>query len=439
MISNFFTNTAVVVVVLGVMILVHELGHFVAAKYFGVRVLVFSLGFGKRLCGFKSGDTDYRVSLLPLGGYVRMAGDDPSQARQGDSGEFLSKPRGQRFVIAVMGPSMNVFMAVALLAGLYHYHFPKPAYLDQPARVGYVDPGSPAAKAGILAGDVISRLGDLANPKWEDVDTKILTAVGEALSVEVAREGQTLPLTLTPKAEGSSGAGDAGWLPYMPGLIEKIEPGFPAAKAGLMPGDVILAVEGRRVLLAPALQAGNGKELSLLVQRQGKELEVRIKPVYGSLQGDKRWVIGVLFHKDVVVLQLPWEQAIVSSLEDNLRSVQATADVLGAILTRRMSARSLSGPIGIAEISGEAYRAGIPELLMFVAFISLQLGVFNLLPIPVLDGGMILMLLVEGLIRRDLSLQVKERLIQVGVAILLLLVMVVTYFDVVKTFRPSGG
>ena len=172
---NFVTSILVVVVVLGLMILIHELGHFLAAKFFGVRVLTFSIGFGKRLFGFKRGDTDYRVSVLPLGGYVKMAGDDPSEVREGEPDEFLMKPRWQRFIIAIMGPAMNIVMAVLLLTGLYRFHFPKPAFMEQPVLVGDVAPNSPAAKAGIQPGDTIVRLGDLKNPNWETFRMRVAT------------------------------------------------------------------------------------------------------------------------------------------------------------------------------------------------------------------------------------------------------------------------
>ena len=144
--GSFMTDALVVVVVLGIMIFIHELGHFMAAKAFGVRVLVFSLGFGKSLLHIKRGDTDYRISVLPFGGYVKMAGDDPSEVRQGDKGEFLSQPRWRRFVIVVMGPAMNVLLAVVLLTGLYKFHFQRPAYLEEPARIGDVEPGRPPPK-----------------------------------------------------------------------------------------------------------------------------------------------------------------------------------------------------------------------------------------------------------------------------------------------------
>jgi regulator of sigma E protease len=438
--SDFLTSTIVVVVVLGIMILIHELGHFVAAKYFGVRVLTFSLGFGKRLFGFKRGDTDYRVSLLPLGGYVKMAGDDPSEVHAGDPDEFLAKPRWQRFIIAIMGPSMNILMAVLLLAALYRFHFPKPAYMEQPARVGEVEADSPAAKAGINPGDLIVRLGNLQQPKWEDLKLKILTTAGEAMPVDVLRGGETIHLTLTPLAKGPDEVGDAGLVPCIPGKIGYVEPGKPADAAGLKAGDKIVALNGKEIgcwqQLSAAIQELDGKPVSLAVLHEDKRLELSVTPYRGDSAGTEKWLIGVGYRSDVVVRQLPWGEAFLTSLDDNMRNCAVTFEVLGRILTRRMSARSLSGPIGIAQMSGEAYKAGLPELLMLVSFISLQLGIFNLLPIPILDGGMILVLFIESLMRRDMSLQVKERFAQVGIVFLLLLAVFVTYNDIIKTIGP---
>jgi regulator of sigma E protease len=438
--SNIVTSIVVVVIVLGIMILIHELGHFVAAKLFGVRVLTFSLGFGKRLFGIKRGDTDYRVSLLPLGGYVKMAGDDPSEVRDGHPDEFLAKPRWQRFVIAVMGPTMNILLAILLLAGLYRFHYPKPAYMEEPARVGDVEAGSPAAQAGILPGDLILRLGSLQNPKWEDLKMKILTTAGEALSVEVRRDGQDLSTTLTPRATGPDDIGDAGLAPCIPGKIGEVESGKPADKAGLKAGDKIVALDGQDIpcwqQLSAAIQRREGKLLNLTVERDGKQFQVSLTPYRGDSGDGQKWLIGVGYHSNVVVRQLPWGDAISTAVADNVRNCIVTFDVLGRIITRRMSAKSLSGPIGIAQMSGEAYRAGLPELLMLVSFISLQLGIFNLLPIPILDGGMILVLVIESLMRRDMSLEVKERFAQIGIVFLLLLAVFVTYNDILKTLRP---
>lgn len=441
MLGSFVTDALVVVVVLGLMIFIHELGHFMAAKSFGVRVLVFSLGFGKTLLHLKRGDTDYRISVLPFGGYVKMAGDDPAELREGDKGEYLSQARWKRFVIVVMGPAMNVLLAVALLTGLYKFHFQRPAYLDQSARIGDVEAGSPATQANIQPGDLILRLGNENNPKWEDVDLKVLTTVNEPIPIELERDGRTVNTTITPVAKGANRVGYVGWDPDAPGVLEGIEPGLPASKAGLKPGDVIMGINGHKVFYFPsvamAIQSGNGKPMVFDVLRDGKTFQITVQPSYGELMGEKRWRVGFWFHNGMTVRHLPWGQALSASLDDNARNCMATFDVLGKIVTRRMSARSLSGPIGIAQLSGEAYRAGIPDLLLLVSFISLQLGIFNLLPIPVLDGGVILLLLVEGLIRRDLSLAVKERFVQVGIVFLLLLAAFCMYNDLVKTFRPS--
>jgi len=449
--NTVVTDIVVAVVVLGFMIFFHEAGHFLAAKAFGIRVLTFSFGFGKRLLGVKRGDTDYRLSALPLGGYVKMAGDDPSDIHGDDPGEFLSRPRWQRFVVIVMGPVMNIVLALVVLAGLYRFHFQKPAFEEQPAVVGEVEPDSPAAAAGIRPGDLIARLDGLQNPKWEDVEVKTLMSAGEALPVEIMRDGHPLYLGLTPKAEGPDRLGDAGWAACVPAVVGEVDRGLPAAKAGVMPGDVIVGMNDKRVAcwqdLLPALKAANaginphegesGRPTDLAVQRNGSTVHLSLTAVYGDIQGVEKWYVGILPRNLIVVRQLPWGKAIEASVGDNLRNCVVTFDTIGKILTRKMSARSLSSPIGIGQIAGEAYRAGIPDLLLVVAFISLELGIFNLLPIPVLDGGQILLLAIESVIRRDLSLAVKERILQFGIAFLLLLVAFTVYNDIVKMVRPG--
>jgi regulator of sigma E protease len=440
MAGSFITDVVVVVLVLGLMIFVHELGHFLAAKFFGVRVLVFSLGFGKKLLHWTRGDTDYRISALPFGGYVKMAGDDPSADRTGEPWEFLTKPRWQRFVVVVMGPTMNILLAVLLLAGLYRFHFQKPAFEEQPARVGDVDDNSPASQIGVKPGDLVVRLDELQNPHWENLQEKILITVGEAIPIAVEREGRTLNMALTPRPSGPDRVGDAGLYPYAPGVVDKVEPGLPAGRAGLQPGDQIVGIDGKKVLYWPhvafLIQSSKGKPVELSVLRGDREFSTTLKPVLTDVMGEKRWRVGVTFHNDMLVKKLAWGSALAAAVQDNSRYCLDTFDVLGKIITRRLSPRTLAGPIGIAQASGEAYRAGFPELLMLVSFISLQLGIFNLLPIPIMDGGVIMLLLVEGLIRHDLSVKVKERFLQVGFLFLLLLVVFLMCNDIMRTLRP---
>ncbi|HEX5410335.1 MAG TPA: RIP metalloprotease RseP [Terriglobia bacterium] len=442
MVSSFFTDAVVVILVLGVMVFVHEAGHFLAAKGFGVRVVTFSLGFGKRIFGFERGGTDYRVSVLPLGGYVKMSGDDPTAVLTGDPGEFLGRPRWQRFVIILMGPMMNFVLAVVVLAGLYMFHFQKPAYEDQAVVIGAVEPNSAAAEAGLQAGDRVVQFDGIKNPKWENIRFKVLTGGQHPIPITVDRGDQTLHMGLTPHTEGPDDAGVAGWYPYVPLVIDQAEPGKPASRAGLKSDDMIIGLNGKPIyyygLIVQDLVDGGGKPVDLTVQRGEKQFQVRVKPEYTDVMNQKAWRIGVTIRQtELAIRSLPPLTAVEYAVKANYRTTLETFDVLGKILSRQMSTKSLAGPIGIAQISGEMYRRGITDLLAFVAFISLQLGIVNLLPIPVMDGGHIFMLAIEGLMRRDLSLAVKERVIQVGVVLIVLLFVFVMYNDIMKTLRPS--
>jgi regulator of sigma E protease len=280
------------------------------------------------------------------------------------------------------------------------------------------------------------------DPKWQDVKFNVLTGAGHSIPLTVMRDGQLIHTTLTPAAEGPNETGQAGWYPYVPGIIDEVNPGQPASQAGLKPGDTIIGIEGQRnyfwPLVVQKLRDSKGKEISMTIVRDGNEFQVHLKPEFTDVMDLKTWRIGVTIrNNEYVVRQLPLGLAMEYSLRDNYRNFLDTFDVLGKIVTRRMSSRSLAGPIGIAQISGEAYRRGLSDLLMIVSFISLQLGILNLLPIPILDGGQIFLLAVEGFMRRDLSLEIKERFVQVGLVFLLLIFVFVVYNDIVKTIRPS--
>lgn len=435
--SHFFINTITVAFVLGVIVFIHELGHFLAAKSFGIRVDVFSLGFGKRLFGFRRGVTDYRISALPLGGYVRMAGENPGDELTGSPDEFLSKPRWQRFIVAIAGPAMNILLAVGLLVIVYMVQFPRNSYLDQSAVVAAVDAHTPAAAAGIQAGDRILRIDGVNNPTWEQVGMRAAVSAGHPIEVDVLRQGKIVETHLTPPAPDSEGDQVLGLVPRQEVVIEAIDPGSAAAKAGLQAGDRIMAVNRTPILdpatLVKTIHASAGKAVTLTVQRKGQTIEAQVTPKTEMQNGQPQYRIGVALSSGVRFVSLSFPEALQESLRSNRQSSMLILDLLGKLVAHRASISSLQGPIGIATLTGEAVRQPtLVPLVWITSMISLNLGILNLLPIPVLDGGMILFLLIEGLLRRDLSLRVKERVYQLGAAFLLILMTVVVYNDIIR-------
>jgi regulator of sigma E protease len=433
-VSSVTTDVIVVAIVLGFLIFIHELGHFVAAKHFGVRAPVFSIGFGKRLWGFKRGGTDYRISLLPFGGYVRMAGEDPSEAHAEDPGNLLAHPRWQRFIIAFAGPAVNILAALVLLTILYRVHYQRPAYAIQASRIGEVEPGSPGAKAGLKPGDLILQMGSQTHPTWNNLETNILMSVNQPIPLEVSRHGTVLRTSLVPEAE-RDGAGYAGIGPCYLTVLDSVERGLPASRAGLKAGDQIVGVDGRDTpcyeQFYSAIQDSGGKSLVLKVDRRGRDFQASVQPVRQDVSGESRWVVGVMVRM-IVVQHLPLGKAIESSFNENVGWTVLTYDLLKKIVTRHISARELAGPVGIAQMSGEAYRLGFSDLIVFVAYISLDLAIVNLLPIPILDGGMILLLAIEAIMQRDLSVQLKEKIVQVAMFLILLAFVFITYNDIIR-------
>jgi regulator of sigma E protease len=437
--TNFFIAVVAVAFVLGVMILVHEFGHYAVAKLCGVRVDVFSLGFGKRLFGFRRGDTDYRVSALPLGGYVKMAGENPMEARTGEPSEFMSHPRWQRLLIAVAGPAMNVLLAVGIVTGVFMLHYTHDWYLDQPTRVGWVDENSPAAKAGIKPGDLITQIDGFTNPLWEDTKAKIAISPAQAVPLVLKRNGQTLSMTITPDTYGPSRIGEAGLEPAAGVTVDVIETDMPAYKAGVRDGDEIIAINGIGLHsigeLTHFLQEDKGKPIEVTVMRDSKVDKYHMTPVLTpDGQGNQRYRIGFSPGVRQQVDKLSFAQALSRSIEQNKKYAMLLVELVQKMVQRKVSVKMMSGPIDIAKVSGEAAREpGWTPLLLLMAGISLNLGIFNLFPIPILDGGVILLLLIEGLMRRDISLRIKERIYQAAFVFLVLFAAMVIFNDITKT------
>ena len=437
---NFIITLLSVGVLLGILILVHEFGHFATAKLFGVRVEVFSIGFGKRLVGFTRGDTDYRLSALPLGGYVKMSGENPMEFKgTADPREFMSRPRWQRLLIAISGPTMNIGLAIALLTGVFMLHFSYPAFLNEPAVIGWVADKSPAATAGILPGDRIVMLDGMANPTWEDVLPKIGMNAGQPLDLTIRRGNESIHKTLTPDGSPDQ-LGDAGWKEDQPNVITDLNPGMPAAQAGMGEGDVITAIDGKPLRSLPAiiqyLQATRGKTVDVTATRDGHDMHFALTPVLTDAEGsgDKHYRIG-FGSQPMRVTRLPFAAAFAKSLQENRRSSLLIVELVKKMVQRKISVKQMDGPIGIARASGAAVRQkGWIPFIELMAAISLNLGVFNLFPIPILDGGMILMLLIEGVIRRDISLRIKERIYQAAFVFLVLFATLVIYNDIAKAW-----
>jgi regulator of sigma E protease len=419
------------------MILIHEFGHYAAAKLFGVRVEVFSIGFGKRLVGFTRGDTDYRIAAIPLGGYVKMTGENFMEARTGAPYEFMSHPRWQRFIIAFAGPFMNIMLAIVLLTAVFMVRYEHPIYLDKPAVIGWVLDNSPAAKAGFQPGDRIVHIDGLDNPTWEDVLPKVVLSPNQSLNVTVDRDGQQLVKSITPQAVGPEQLGSPGWLPDQPNTITELEPGMPAAQAGLKVGDNIVALNGQATRSLPAmirvLQDNRANPVQVTVVRNGQEMNFNLTPKLDKLDnGEERYRIGIKSEPQHVD-KLPFGKALSKSIEQNKKNSLLILELVKKMVQRKVSVKQVEGPISIARASGDAARQqGWAPLLLLMSAISLNLGIFNLFPFPILDGGMILMLAIESVRGRDISLPVKERVYQVAFVLLVLFAALVIFNDISK-------
>ena len=432
-------------IVLGIMVLVHEFGHFAVAKLCGIRVEVFSIGFGKRLFGFRLGDTDYRLSVLPLGGYVKMAGDNPGEAPSGDPGEFNAHPRWQRILVALAGPFANFILAIALMTGVSMLHNEVQEYFSGPAQTDYIAANTEASKTGIRSGDLIVHYDTIENPTWEQVNIRSLLNINQTIPISYIHNGQRTDTKIFVESKGGAdnfSMDKLGLIPKeqaTPVQVESLEPNMPAIRAGLQPKDLIASIDGIQLHSVPALltylQDQAGKPASLQILRNGETIPMQITPELADRgDGVKDYRLGFKYvQPPVKVERLPFGKAVVASWEFNKKGSLLIVEVLKRMFTRQVSVRSLSGPIGIGQqIHQAAEMPGWMPLVGLMAYISLNLGIFNLLPIPILDGGMILFLLVETIMGRDLNQQLKERIYQVAFVCILVFAVMVIFNDLSK-------
>jgi regulator of sigma E protease len=431
---SLLTSILAFIFVLGVLIFVHELGHFVMARRIGVRVLTFSLGFGPKLIAVKRGDTEYCISAIPLGGYVKMAGETPDEPRTGAPDEFMSKTKWQRFQVLVMGPVMNIALAILVLTVVLYQGARVPEFHEQPVVIGTFAPGSVAQAAGLQVGDHIYNLDGRDVPTWKQFILTVGTKADRPVRVVFNRDGKSMERQITPAAGGRYGAGDLGVLPPKHPEITAVRAGEPAAEAGLQADDVVLGAAGEagvsRERLIELIKAHEGKPLELEIRRDGASRKVTVVPrnVEGTVM-----IGATISFIEVKTVEPGLVEAFNLSLKNNWESSTLIFEMLGGLLTRETQVKQLMGPIAIAGLSGEAAEqdSWLP-LFELMAIISLNLGLINLMPIPVLDGGHIAILAIEGVSRRDLSIRLKEKMLLGGFVLLLMLMVTVIYNDLMR-------
>jgi regulator of sigma E protease len=429
--------------ILGVLILVHEWGHFIVARLFGVRVDVFSIGFGPRLFGWKRGATDYRVSAIPLGGYVRMAGQDLSEidsnavAPTGAPDELMSKPRWQRALISFAGPIVNLIFPLVLLTGYFIIKGdPYPKYMDEPLVIQSLPKDSPLAKAGVEPGDRITWLDGVNGPTWSTVESEFDKGLpdkkfhikfehkGEVQTAQVSASGMQVPELLF------------GYTPNRP-IVGYAERDKPAYRAGIRRDDIIVSMNGQPVNnwqeMVTAIQNAAGKPIQITVLRKRQTLSMSVTPVSDKNErGETAWMIGIRPGQEYSFRKVGFSQSVVSAADFTGRGTWQVVAIVGKLVTGKVAAKQLQSVIGIATEAGRAVQEGTFAVVTLMAALSLNLGILNLLPIPILDGGNILLLTMEGIRRRDFSLSFKERFVQVGLVFLLVLFAYVMYNDVVR-------
>ena len=420
--------------VLGVLVFVHELGHFLAAKRVGIKVLKFQLGFNPTIVSFKRGDTEYGIGALPLGGYVKMAGENPDEARTGRSDEFLSKSKWERFQVLVMGPVMNLALAFILTAVVLYQGAQVPVFEDQPVVVGTISPNSPASTVDIRPGDRIVSVADKPVETWEQFYMAVATRANRLVGLGVIRDGaeRTVSVTPVPTKESRFEIGDIGVLPDVHPHVPTVNPGEPADRAGVKPGDVILAVDDKtitfRTELREAIASHPGRPITLSILRNGAPMNIQVTP---DKRGDIGW-LGIGLADATKSVKPGFVEAMRLSLEKNVQYAGLIFETVWGLITRETSPKQLMGPVAIAQLSGESAQLGWIALFSLMASISLNLGLLNLLPIPVLDGGHILIMALEGVARRDFSTKVKEKMLLAGFVVLMMLMATVIYNDLTR-------
>jgi regulator of sigma E protease len=446
------------ILVLGVLVFVHELGHYLAARHVGVRVEQFSIGFPPKMIGRRWGDTEYLISWIPIGGYVRLFGQNLEDEDPSDPRNYASKTVLQRLYILAAGPAANLVLALLVMPLVYAVGVEMPAYRAQPAVIAQVEPGSAAERAGFAAQDRIVAVAEENTPTWNDVFAALERHAADTapVSIQVSRAGAAESLS-APVSE-FIGSEPFGWAPRIEPVAGRVAPGTPAERAGIQSGDRIRAVNGATIDrwedISRAVQQAKGEPMRIALERGGQMLEL---DVTAQLSAEtKTWLIGI--SPEMRQERYGPIDAFVKGTRRIGEITVMTFAFLGNLLRGDGSLDQVGGPMKIGAFIGEAARTSVTSLAFLMAVISLQLGIFNLLPIPALDGGHIFFFLAPEVVhlrlrwrtwitqsRRRFKLplpqivfwtplkpRLRAQIQTVGMTLLILLMVFITYNDIVQ-------
>lgn len=424
------------IITVGVLVLVHEFGHFIAAKLSGMRVDTFSIGFPPRAFGKKIGDTDYCVSWIPIGGYVKIAGmidesfDTDFVGKPPQPDEFRSRPMYQRMIVVSAGVIMNFLLTFLIFYGI---NLANGRLFHATTTIGFVQPKSAAEQLGFRSGDKLIAVNGKKVNSWEDVQTDFyLDDVAGPLHVEVIREGKTNNLTVP--AGKVKPDEDFGLYPnHMHAIIDAVASGAPAAEAGIEAGDIITSIDSQQI-------ATNAQVVDLVRERKGKLIQLSIsrgnEEKHFAVMPDSQGKIGITIGTTYTGPIKKYSYNVISAIPAGFdQTVGATGLLLKSIyqmITGKVSfTKSIGGPIKIAQLATQSAEMGLVSFLGFMALLSISLAVLNILPIPALDGGHLAFLIYESIFRREVPAKVKLFAQQVGFALLLLFMAFVIYNDIV--------
>jgi len=429
------------IAMLGILVFIHELGHFAVAKFSGVKVLKFSLGFGPKLLSRTWGDTEYLICAIPLGGYVQMLGEGvDSNGEEAELTEeekafsFADKPLSRRLAIVAAGPLMNLILPFLILPVTYLVGVQLPAYYEQPPCIGYVAADSEAAAAGFAGGDCLAEINGNETGSWNDANKALLGFAGDSLAVRINRDGRQLTLHLPEENSSLEGLQALGLLPRQAAVIGGIAPGMPAEEAGLEVGDRILRINQKEISswydLKPSIQETGASAIPIVVDRDGEPLEVVLAPQLKEETGD--YLVGIAPMTETVMKRFGFVDSVRAGAARSMELIELTLVFIQKLFTGNVSAKNIGGPITVVQVAGQAAQADWSAVLSVLAFISIQLGILNLLPIPILDGGHIFFYLFEMVFRRPLSMRAREVAQQVGLVLLVLLMLLAFYNDLAR-------